>query len=62
MDKVKKVFIRSGVRFDYILADKDPTFFEEMCRYHVSGQLKVAPEHVAPNTLKYMGKATAPRL
>ncbi len=56
MDKVKKVFIRSGVRFDYILADKDPTFFEEMCRYHVSGQLKVAPEHVAPNTLKYMGK------
>lgn len=56
MDKVKKVFIRSGVRFDYILADKDPTFFEEMCRYHISGQLKVAPEHVAPNTLKYMGK------
>lgn len=56
IDKVKKVFIRSGIRFDYIMADKNPAFFEEMCRYHISGQLKVAPEHVAPNTLKYMGK------
>lgn len=45
--KVKKVFIRSGIRFDYVLADKDDTFFKELCKYHVSGQLKVAPEHVS---------------
>ncbi|MBR6756044.1 MAG: YgiQ family radical SAM protein [Peptococcaceae bacterium] len=56
LEKVKKVFIRSGVRFDYMLADKDPSFFEELCTYHISGQLKVAPEHVAPNTLRAMGK------
>ncbi len=56
LDKVKKVFIRSGVRFDYILADPDPTFFDEMCEFHISGLLKVAPEHVAPNALHYMGK------
>lgn len=56
LDKVKKVFIRSGIRFDYLLADKSHAFFEELCTYHVSGQLKVAPEHVAPNTLHYMGK------
>ena len=56
LDKVKKVFIRSGVRFDYIMADPDPTFFDEMCEYHISGLLKVAPEHVAPNALYYMGK------
>lgn len=53
---VKKVFIRSGIRFDYVLADKDPTFLRELCQYHVSGQLKVAPEHISPNVLKYMGK------
>lgn len=53
---VKKVFIRSGIRFDYLIADKDDTFFKELCEYHVSGQLKVAPEHVSDNVLKYMGK------
>lgn len=56
LDKVKKVFIRSGVRFDYILADPDPTFFDEMCEHHISGLLKVAPEHVSPHALHYMGK------
>ena len=53
---VKKVFIRSGIRFDYLMADPDDTFFKELVEYHVSGQLKVAPEHCAPNTLAYMGK------
>ena len=56
LDKVKKVFIRSGVRFDYIMADPDPAFFDEMCEYHISGLLKVAPEHVSPHALHYMGK------
>ena len=56
--KVKKVFIRSGIRYDYLIYDKDPTFFEELCKYHVSGQLKVAPEHVAPKVLEKMGKPT----
>ncbi len=54
--KVKKVFIRSGIRFDYLLADKDASFLEELCAYHVSGQLKVAPEHVADPVLARMGK------
>ena len=54
--KVKKVFIRSGIRFDYVLADKDDTFFQELCQYHVSGQLKVAPEHVSDRVLSCMGK------
>ncbi len=53
---VKKVFIRSGIRFDYIMADPDDTFFKEMCKYHISGQLKVAPEHVADAVLSKMGK------
>ncbi|XZH03474.1 YgiQ family radical SAM protein [Clostridium perfringens] len=53
---IKKVFIRSGLRYDYIMADKDDTFFKELVEHHVSGQLKVAPEHVSPNVLKYMGK------
>ena len=53
---VKKVFVRSGIRFDYLMADPDETFFKELVEYHVSGQLKVAPEHCAPNTLAYMGK------
>lgn len=53
---VKKVFIRSGIRYDYLTWDKDETFFKELVEHHVSGQLKVAPEHCAPNTLKYMGK------
>lgn len=54
--KVKKVFIRSGIRFDYLLEDKDKTFLKELCNYHVSGQLKVAPEHVADEVLEKMGK------
>ena len=53
---VKKVFIRSGIRFDYLLADKDQSFLKELCEYHVSGQLKVAPEHISDAVLKYMGK------
>ena len=53
---VKKVFIRSGIRFDYLLADKKSGFMNELVRHHVSGQLKVAPEHVSPNALRYMGK------
>lgn len=56
LPKVKKVFIRSGVRFDYLLADPDDTFFKELVRFHVSGQLKVAPEHVAAPVLDRMGK------
>ena len=53
---VKKVFVRSGLRFDYMLLDKDPSFFEELVKYHVSGQLKVAPEHISDNVLRCMGK------
>ena len=57
IDGVKKVFIRSGIRFDYVLADKKgDDFIEEICRYHVSGQLRVAPEHVSDNVLRLMGK------
>ena len=56
LPKVKKVFVRSGIRFDYMLYDKDDTFFRELCEYHVSGQLKVAPEHVADSVLSKMGK------
>lgn len=55
---VKKVFIRSGIRFDYLLADKDDTFFRKLVQDHISGQLKVAPEHCAPNVLSHMGKPT----
>ena len=53
---VKKVFIRSGVRFDYVVADRDKTFLRELVEHHVSGQLRVAPEHVSDQVLKYMGK------
>ena len=56
LPKVKKVFIRSGIRFDYLLADSDDTFFHELLDYHVSGQLKVAPEHICDAVLKRMGK------
>ncbi|MBQ4159477.1 MAG: YgiQ family radical SAM protein [Clostridia bacterium] len=56
LDRVKKVFVRSGLRYDYIMADKDDTFFTELCEHHVSGQLKVAPEHVSENVLMHMGK------
>ena len=53
---VKKVFIRSGIRFDYLIEDKDDTFFKELVQYHISGQLKVAPEHISDAVLKRMGK------
>ncbi|MDE7231567.1 MAG: radical SAM protein, partial [Lachnospiraceae bacterium] len=53
---VKKVFIRSGIRFDYLLADPDDTFFRELVEHHVSGQLKVAPEHICDKVLSLMGK------
>ena len=53
---VKKVFIRSGIRFDYVLADQRSDFLQELCRYHISGQLKVAPEHVCDTVLRRMGK------
>lgn len=56
LPKVKKVFIRSGVRFDYVMADKDDSFMRKLIKDHVSGQLKVAPEHCCPNVLSHMGK------
>lgn len=56
LPNVKKVFIRSGIRFDYLMADKDDTFFRELCMNHVSGQLKVAPEHISDAVLSKMGK------
>ncbi len=56
LEGVKKVFIRSGVRYDYIDYDKDDTFLKELCQYHISGQLKTAPEHIAPDVLEKMGK------
>lgn len=56
LPKVKKVFVRSGIRYDYLIYDKDETFFRELCEYHVSGQLKVAPEHISPRVLEKMGK------
>ena len=54
--KVKKVFIRSGIRFDYLMYDKSDAFLKELCQYHISGQLKVAPEHVSNRVLMKMGK------
>ena len=53
---VKKVFVRSGIRFDYMLCDKSDAFFKELVKYHVSGQLKVAPEHCSASVLDKMGK------
>lgn len=53
---VKRVFIRSGIRFDYLMADKDDSFFKSLCAHHISGQLKVAPEHISKDVLYYMGK------
>ena len=53
---VKKVFVRSGIRFDYLLEDKNGEFFAELVKYHISGQLKVAPEHCIDSVLDYMGK------
>ncbi len=56
LPKVKKVFVRSGIRFDYLMADKDSSFLKELCKHHISGQLRVAPEHISDNVLKVMGK------
>ncbi len=56
LPKIKKVFIRSGIRFDYLMYDSDDTFFRELVQHHISGQLKVAPEHVSNRVLEYMGK------
>ncbi len=56
---VKKVFVRSGIRYDYVLADKKSGFLNELVRHHVSGQLKVAPEHISPRALHYLGKPDA---
>lgn len=56
LPKVKKVFVRSGFRFDYLVADKNKEFLKELCEYHVSGQLRVAPEHISDNVLNNMGK------
>lgn len=53
---IKKVFIRSGIRYDYLIHDKNNDFFNDLCKYHISGQLKVAPEHVSPRVLDQMGK------
>ncbi|MDS0526871.1 YgiQ family radical SAM protein [Clostridium sp. SHJSY1] len=55
---IKKVFIRSGIRYDYLIHDKNEAFFKELCEHHISGQLKVAPEHVSPRVLAQMGKPT----
>lgn len=56
LPKVRKVFVRSGIRFDYCMADKDDTFLRELCEHHISGQLRTAPEHVSGTVLKLMGK------
>ncbi len=56
LPEVKKVFIRSGIRYDYLMEDKDPSFFKALVKYHVSGQLRVAPEHISPEVLRVMGK------
>lgn len=58
LPNVKKVFIRSGIRFDYLMLDKDKAFLYELCKHHVSGQLKVAPEHVSDKVLALMCKST----
>lgn len=58
LPKIKKVFIRSGIRYDYLIHDKNPKFFEELCEHHISGQLKVAPEHISNKVLSQMGKPT----
>ncbi|WP_195940888.1 YgiQ family radical SAM protein [Romboutsia sp. 1001713B170131_170501_G6] len=56
LPKVKKVFVRSGIRYDYVMADKNDKFFKELVEHHVSGQLKVAPEHIAEEVLEHMQK------
>jgi uncharacterized radical SAM protein YgiQ len=56
LPEVKKVFVRSGLRYDYLMLDKDPSFFKALVKHHISGQLRVAPEHISPEVLKVMGK------
>lgn len=56
LPKIKKVFVRSGIRYDYLMYDKDETFFDELIQHHISGQLKVAPEHISDRVLNLMGK------
>lgn len=56
LPNTKKVFVRSGIRYDYLIHDKDDRFFKELCEHHISGQLKVAPEHISRNVLEKMGK------
>lgn len=58
LPKIKKVFIRSGIRYDYLIYDKDDSFFRELVQNHISGQLRVAPEHIDPKVLNLMGKPT----
>jgi len=57
LPNIKKVFIRSGIRYDYLIFDKNTQFFEELCEHHISGQLKVAPEHISDKVLDQMGKS-----
>lgn len=57
LPKIKKVFVRSGIRYDYLIYDKNTKFFEELCEHHISGQLKVAPEHISDKVLDQMGKS-----
>lgn len=56
LPEVKKVFVRSGIRYDYLMSDPNDEFFWELCEHHISGQLKVAPEHISPKVLEKMGK------
>src|SRR5690606_9088100 len=56
LPKIKKVFVRSGIRFDYVLYDQNKEFFRELVAHHISGQLKVAPEHSEENVLRLMNK------
>lgn len=56
LPNVKKVFVRSGLRYDYLIYDQDDVFFRELCQHHISGQLKVAPEHISNRVLSKMGK------
>lgn len=56
IEGIKKVFVRSGLRYDYMMADRNDAFFRELVEHHISGQLKVAPEHMSDNALYYMGK------
>ena len=59
LPKVKKVFVRSGIRYDYLMYDQDDSFFKELVEHHISGQLKIAPEHIDDEVLKHMGKPSS---